>query len=391
VSEAATRSGAPLRLMLCAVEPSGDALGAALMRELRNKAPNVGFFGCGGALMRAEGLESLFPTEPFSVIGPVGALKALPAALRGAEALAKAAEANEADAAILIDGWSFARIAAKKIKQRAPGVKLIKYVAPQVWGSRPHRAKTVGELFDGVLTLFDFEPAWFEKEGVRTKFVGHSGFQAAAQGRGDGAALRERHGLGEGPLLAVLPGSRHAEVRRLMAAFRRTVEIVCETRPAFKTVIPAAPAVEEAVRAGATDWPGEVLVVGADERYQAYAAADAALVASGTATTELAISETPMVVGYRVDPLSALWVRSVATIRYLSMVNIAADRAIIPEFLQGDCQPEAMAAALAPLLTDTPERRAQLAAFPDALQKFGVGGPPAAALAAATILEWTAK
>ncbi len=387
----ANRSGAPLKLMLCAVEPSGDALGAALMRELYAKAPGVEIFGCGGALMKAAGLESLFSIDQFSVIGPVDAIKALPAALGSVHILEKTVEEKAADAVILIDGWSFARIAAKKIKQRAPEVKLIKYVAPQVWASRPHRAKTVAALFDGVLTLFDFEPAWFEKEGVRSKFVGHSVLQAAAEESSDDTAFRQRHGFGGGPLLAVLPGSRRNEVRRLMAPFRQTVEILRRTIPDLQTALVAAPTVEAEVRMAAADWPGDAVLIGADERYQAYSAATAGLVASGTATTELAICETPMVVGYCIDWASALWVRSVATIRYLSMINIAADREIIPEFLQGDCKPEAMAAALEPLLMGSRERYAQLAAFHDQLQKLGVGGPSAAALAAETILEWTAK
>ncbi len=391
MNEPTSGSGAPLKLMLCAVEPSGDALGAALMRALYNKTPDVEFFGCGGALMAAAGLESLFPIDRFSVIGPVDAIRALPAALRGANILAKMAEEKQVDAVILIDGWSFARIAAKKIKQRAPGVKLIKYVAPQVWASRAHRTKTVAALFDGVLTLFDFEPAWFKKEGVRTKFVGHSTFQAATQGRSDDDAFRKRHGFGDGPLLAVLPGSRHGEVRRLMAPYRRTVEILRDTIPELQTVLVAAPSVEAEVRMAAADWPGGVVLVGADARYQAYSAATAGLVASGTATTELAICATPMVVGYRVNWASALWVRRVATIRHASMINIAADAEIIPEFLQEDCKPDAMAGALVPLLADSLERRMQLEAFPEQLQKFGVGGPPAAALAAETILKWTMK
>ncbi len=391
MNASANRSGASLKLMLCAVEPSGDALGAALINELRKKSPDVEIFGCGGALMKAAGLESLFPIDPFSVIGPIDAMKALPAAHKAADALTLEAEAKSADAVILIDGWSFARIAAKKIKQRAPEAKLIKYVAPQVWASRPHRTKTVAALFDGILTLFDFEPAWFEKEGVRSKFVGHSTFQAAAQARDDDAAFRERHGLDDSPLLAVLPGSRNGEVRRLLAPYRQTVEILRKTIPDLQTALVAAPAVKPEVAMAAANWPGGAALIGAAERYQAYRAATAALAASGTATTELAICRTPMVVGYCIDWASALWVRNVATVRYLSMINIAAGREIIPEFLQGDCKPEAMAAALAPLLTGAAERRAQLEAFPEQLQKFGVGGPPAAALAAETILEWAAK
>ena len=168
MSARATGTG-PLRLLLSAVEPSADAIGAALMAALKERAPGVEFFGCGGPLMAKEGLESLFPIKVFSVIGPVSALKAWPAALSGARRLASAAASNNIDAAILIDSWSFSRIAAEKIKKAAPNAKLIKYVAPQVWASRPKRAHTVARLFDGVLTLFDFKKPWFEKAFSRHK------------------------------------------------------------------------------------------------------------------------------------------------------------------------------------------------------------------------------
>ncbi len=391
MSGAAIQTGAPLKLLICAVEQSGDALGAALIKSLKAKNSSLEFFGCGGPLMAETGLQSLFPIERFSVIGPVGALKALPLALRSADILADVAEKERVDASILIDGWSFARIAAKKIKKQQPAARIYKYVAPQVWASRPHRAKTVAALFDGVLTLFEFEPAWFEKEGAKARFVGHSGFQEAAKSAYDNEEFRNRYNLTSEKILAVLPGSRKSEVRRLLPLFRRTVEIVRSHTPLFRTIIPAAPSVVDQVEEAARDWPGGATVIPVDERYKAYNAADAALVASGTATTELAISKTPMVVGYQVDWASAMWIRSVVTVTHLSMINIAAGREIIPEFLQEGCKPEAMAAALAPLLNDSAERRAQLEAFPAQLEKFGIGGPPAADLAAETLLDWIAR
>ena len=374
--------------MFCAVEASGDALGAVLMEALKAKHSNIEFFGCGGVLMEAAGLESHFPIDPFSVIGPVAALKAAPAAFKRARELGALAAARQADAAILIDGWSFMRLAAKEIIKQAPATKRIKYVAPSVWGSRPGRAKQAAALYDGILTLFEFEPPWFEKDGVEALFVGHSAFQTAASKSNGGAAFRAKHNLQDKKLLAVLPGSRMGEVRRLTEPFQKTIEILRGVVPDFQLVIPAAPAVEQAVHASADQWLGGALIVGADERYDVYAAADAALAASGTATTELAINKTPMVVGYRFHPITAAWVKRIVTIKYASMVNIMADREVIPEFLQDKCQPEAMAEALAPLLSDTAERRAQLEDFPAQLAKVGVGGAPAAGLAADAVLRW---
>lgn len=389
---AATGAGeGALRILLTAVEPSADAIGAALMIALKAKSPDFRFYGCGGPMMAGEGLKSLFPITEFAVIGPVGALKALPAAMRGARDLAEAASAEKINAAILIDSWSFSRIAAEKIRQAAPNAKLIKYVAPQVWASRPKRAQTVARLFDGVLTLFDFENPYFEKAGVPVTAVGSSLFAAAANAKHDAAGFRAAHNLGAAPLLAVLPGSRDNEIKRLSAPFGETLRLLTETTPDLRVFVAMAPGKEKMARAATADWPCAPIYVGHGDRFDGFAAADAGLAASGTVTTELAIAGTPMVIGYRVDPLSAMWIRSVATVNYVALINLAADREIIPECLQEDCRPEAMAAALAPLMTATPERAGQLDAFPEILRTLGVGGRPPSEMAADAILRWIAS
>ncbi|NOX95141.1 MAG: lipid-A-disaccharide synthase [Alphaproteobacteria bacterium] len=378
----------PLTILLGAVEPSGDAIGAALMDALRAKAPDIRFIGCGGPLMAGKGLDSLFAIAPLSVMGPIDAFTAFPAALSGARKLAQAAASTHADAAILIDGWGFSRMAATQIKKRSKNTRLIKFVAPQVWASRPQRAKTLADLFYGVLTLFEFENQWLEQEGVATKFVGSPTFQHAAQQRPDGAGFRTCHNVGDAQLLAVLLGSRKGEVNRLNGPFRETVERLIAQRPGLRIVIPVAQAVEKDVSLLMEDWPGDPILVRGDDRFGAFAAADAALATSGTVTTELAIFNTPMICAYRVGPISAAWMRRVITTPYVSLINIAAGRAVIPEFLQENCLPDDMAAALSLLLEDTPARDEQLHAFPLALEKLGVGGPPAAECAAKTILSW---
>ncbi len=361
------------------------------MAALKARTPHIRFTGCGGKLMENEGLESQFPIERFAVIGPVGAIKALPAAMRGARLLAKNTSTDNIDAAVLIDSWAFSRMAAERIRKVSPETKVIKYVAPQVWASRPKRAHTAARLFDGILTLFEFENPYFERSGAKVRTVGSSTFQAALNEMGDPDGFRSRHGIGAGPLLAVLPGSRRDEVRRLAAPFGDTIELLMRDKPSLRVVIVVAPAVEREVRALTAAWPGRPVFITAAERFHAFAAADAALAASGTVTTELAINNTPMVIGYRVGPLTATWIRSVITTPHIALLNIAAGRAIIPEFLQENCRPEAMAATLAPLLGDSPERTAQLRAFPPLLAQLGVGGRPAADGAAETVLEWIGR
>lgn len=381
-------SASPLKIMLCALEPSADALGADLMASLRKSRPDAVFIGCGGPQMKAQGLDSLFPIDRFSVIGPGGALLALPAALKAVRALAAIAAQEKPDAAVLIDSWSFSKMAAKSLRKAAPDTKLFKYVAPQVWASRPERAATAAQLFDGVLCLFGFETSYFEKAGAVTRWVGHPGFQVASEHKSDTSAFRAKYDI-TGPLLAVLPGSRAAELRRHAAPFRGAIERLLLKFPDLRVAVPAAPGAEEAVRALVSDWPGGVVVVEGAERFDACRAADAALAASGTATAELAILGTPMAVAYKVDIVTELWARSVLTTPYVSLVSIAAGRLVAPEFLQRDCRADLLAGALAPLLRDGPERLDQLDAFP-AVTRTLTGDRPPGAAAAQAILEWLA-
>lgn len=376
-----------MKILLCALEPSADALGAALMASLREKIPHVSFVGCGGPQMTAQGLDSLFSIDQFSVIGPAAAIKALPAALTATASLARLAAAEQPAAAVFIDSWSFSRIAASRIKRSAPGVKLFKYVAPQIWASRPKRAEDAAKLFDGLLCLFEFEPPLFEKAGLRASWVGHAGFQCALNHPHNGAAFRARHELGAAPLLCVLVGSRRAELERHAGPFGETIRLAAEQTLDLRVALAAAPGMAPALRDVAQSWPGKPIVIEGDERFDAYQAADAALAASGTAIAELAIFDTPGVVAYRTDALTALWARRILTTPHVSLVNIAAGKAVMPEFLQSRCRADLMAPALLPLLEDSPARWAQLEAFPVIVRELTGARPPGLA-AADALLDW---
>ncbi len=378
----------PRKVMVCAAEPSGDALGAALIEHLKSKAPEMTISGCGGPAMAAQGLDSLIDIEDLSVIGPVDALRALPAALKGAALLADVAAAEETDAAVLIDSWAFSKMVAKRMRKRAPGMKLFKYVAPQVWASRPKRAETLADLFDGVVTLFDFEVPWFERAGAPTVGAGHPGFQKLTAERGGGDGFRARHDVGDAPLLILAPGSRRSEIKWMAEPFMRTVDMVAPGVPGLRIAIPVAPGRETAVKDAFAEWRHGPIFVGAEEKAAAFDAADAGLIASGTVSTELAICRTPMVVGYRAGWLTAAWAKSVVTTPYASLVNIAVDREIVPDFIQERCAPDLMAPALAAVLTDPAAREAQLSAFPASLERLGAGGAPAGERAADAILAW---
>ncbi len=374
--------------MMVAVEPPADTIGAAVMTALRARCPNIRFIGCGGDAMAAAGLKSAFPVDGFAVMGLWDAAKVAFSAFARARDLAALAAAEGADAAVFVDAWSFSRICATRFKKRAPHTALFKLAAPQVWATRPKRTEFVAEMFDGVLCLLPFEPPLFDAAGARARFIGNPNFQSAWRSRGDGADFRARHGVGDGPLLAVLLGSRKGEVNRLAEVMGETVARLAAQTPDLTVVAPLAPRIEERARAAIAKWPIKPIIPQAEEKYDAFAAADAALAASGTVTTELAINATPMVVAYKVDFLTAAWVRRAVITPYASIVNIAAGRAIAPEFLQENCTAEKMTAALAPLLRDGPERAAQLRGFDAVLSALGVDGPSAEDAAASTLLDW---
>jgi lipid-A-disaccharide synthase len=381
-------SAHPLKIMLAAVEPSADSIGASLMRELKILMPDAEFCGCGGPQMQREGLDSLFPIDAFAVMGATDVARVAPLAMKRARELAELAAAKAIDVAVFVDGWAFSRLATTRLRKLSPSTTSIKFVAPQVWASRPQRVKFVKKFFDGVLTLLPFEPAWFEREGVRAEFIGNPNFQTAWHSRGDGAAFRARHQLADEPLLAVLLGSRKGEVNRLAAPFREAVELLAREIPGLRVVSSLAEGVAPLARKKMADWPCDPILVGADEKYDAMAAATVALTASGTASTELAINRTPMVVAYKVDPLTGYWAKRVKTTPFASIINVAADRFVIPEFIQENCEGGYIAAALEALLNDPSTYVEQAEAFDVILKELGVDGPPAASLAAQRVIDW---
>ncbi len=378
------------KIMLAAVEPSADAIGASLMAEVRRRSPDAVFFGCGGVEMTREGLQGLFDIAPLSVIGFLDVIRAAPAAFSRADALVEAVVRDKPDIAVLIDGWAFSRLVAVRLKKFSPETAVVKLVAPQVWASRAGRVNFVKEHFDAVLCLLPFEPAYFARAGVRAEFIGNPNFQDAWRARGDGTAFRARHRLGESPVLIVMLGSRRAEISRLARPFGEAVSLLADRIKGLRVVSPAAPSVDRQARAKLSKFAGDPLIVGPDEKYDAMAAANVGLTASGTASTELAINRTPMVVGYKLDPLSAIWARSVLKTPFVSIINVAGGRFIIPELLQGDCEGPNLAGALLPLFTDPETYVEQGAAFDRILKSLGVDGAPAVEIAAERILEWAA-
>jgi len=281
---------------------------------------------------------------------------------------------------------SFAYAVIKRVRRStAPKVH---YVAPTVWAWRPWRVHKFRKNFDRLLTLLPFEPPYFERVGLAATFVGHPILESAA-GQGDGAAFRARHGIArDARVLAVLPGSRSGEVGRLAPVLGPALQRIAAAVPGLRLAVPTVPNVADAVRAMAAGWPGDpVVTVDTAEKYDAFAAADAAIAASGTVSLELAMAGVPPVIVYKLSPLTAAIVRRMVRVRYASLVNIILDRMAVPELLQGDATPERIADAALAFLQN-PERAAMAVADQQAgLAAMAAGDEPPSRQAARAVLD----
>jgi lipid-A-disaccharide synthase len=380
----------PINLMLICGEPSGDQLGGQLMAGLKAVAgDSVKISGVGGPAMAAQGLNTLFSLNDTAVMGLREVVPKIPVILRRVREAADFALQTRPDAVVLIDSPDFTHRIAQRLKRIDPSVPTINYVAPQVWASRSYRARKMARYFDLVLALLPFEAPFFEKYGLHAKFVGHPAIERAGRIKG-GAALRARLGIApDAPLLAVLPGSRTNEIRFILPVFRETVALLKDRIPGLQTALPTVPHVEARVREATKDWPVPLVVLDAEEdKFAAFDAANAALAASGTVTTELALARTPMVVAYRVGAVTYALARPLFKLPFFTLVNLLLDRGAVPEFLQGAAKPETLAREAEKLLTDDRARAAQVADLEMAARLLGQGEEAPSLRAAHAIIDF---
>ncbi|WIE52989.1 lipid-A-disaccharide synthase [Pseudomonas sp. GM17] len=342
-----------LRIALVAGEASGDILGAGLMRALKAQHPAVEFIGVGGPLMQAEGLTSYFPMERLAVMGLVEVLGRLRELLARRKKLVQTLIAEKPDVFIGIDAPDFNLNIELQLRQA--GIKTVHYVSPSVWAWRQKRVLKIREGCDLMLTLFPFEARFYEEKGVPVRFVGHS-LADAIPLEADRAAARAELGLPEGPLVALMPGSRGGEVGRLGALFLDAAQRLRALRPGVRFVMPCASPERrtqlEELLAG-RDLPLTLLN---GQSHQALAACDAVLIASGTATLEALLYKRPMVVAYRLAPLTFWILKRMVKSPYISLPNLLAQRLLVPELLQDDATAEALAQTLSPLIEDGQEQ-----------------------------------
>ncbi len=346
----------PRRFLLIAGEASGDLLGAGLIQALRARHPDAEFAGIGGDAMRRAGCQTWFDSSELSLMGLVEVLRHLPRLLRLRGELRRRALDWRPDMAIGIDAPDFNLPVERWLKRR--GIRTVHYVSPSVWAWKEKRAAKIGRSADLVLCLFPMEPPIYARHHVDARFVGHPMADAIPE-HCDRAAARAALGLPEGvPVLAVLPGSRLGEIDRLGETFFEAAWRVREQLPELHLVVPAANAGCRALLAeqlGRSVLPADTtrLVVDGHAR-EAMIAADVVLLASGTATLEAMLVKRPMVVGYRVSPLTYRIVKALDLIKVdrFALPNILSGQDLAPELIQDQCTPDRLAEAVLGWLRD---------------------------------------
>jgi lipid-A-disaccharide synthase len=374
-------------VFLIATEESGDRLGANLMKVLRQRLGGaVRFEGVGGQFMAREGLTSLFAIEELSIIGLAAVVKQLPKVLRLIRETASAVMRVQPDVLVIIDSPDFTHRVARRVRARDPAIPIIDYVSPSVWAWRPGRARAMRTYVDHVLALLPFEPEYYRKlHGPPCSYVGHPLIEQITTLRPN---LDEQQRRNEAPpVLLVLPGSRRSEIVHHLAIFGEALSRLKAEAVAFELILPTMPHLSEMVGESVKPWTVTPrIVVGEQEKRAAFRIASAALAKSGTVTLELALAGVPMITAYRVGEVEAWVLRRAIKVNSVILANLVLGENVIPEFLQQDCTPEKLLRGLREILSDSPLRRRQVAAFAGVDAIMSTGNQPPGVRAADIVL-----
>lgn len=347
-------------VFLVAAERSGDLLGAGLARELKAlTAGDVRLSGIGGSAMAEQGIVSATSIEGLNILGWIDGLKAYK---RVKQAVSEAVEAiltSKPDVVVLIDSWGFTLRVARGVRAADPSIRLVKYVGPQVFATRPGRAATLAASVDELLTILSFDAPYYEAHGLPVTFVGNPTLERLPTG--DGAAFRTRHAVrADEPVLVVLPGSRPSEIRRMVPPFINGLNRLVRDHGDLRLVLPVADPVADLVDAAIAEHPvlRAAIRVGEAEKVDAFAAADLALACSGTVVTELATAGVPTIASYKLGWITWALVRAFNLLKtpHISLVNIAADTRLVPEIIQLNCTGKVLAREVESLLCDAQGR-----------------------------------
>ncbi|WP_332119462.1 lipid-A-disaccharide synthase [Azorhizobium caulinodans] len=379
--------GKPLDVFVVAGEESGDVLGGALLAALKAQAPQgVTFRGIGGTRMAGQGLKSLFPMDDLTAIGFGAVLSKLRTILKRLKETVEAICAAPPDVLVLIDAPDFTHRVAAKVRKRRPDIPIVKYVSPTVWAWRSGRAKAMRPYTDRLLALLPFEPEVHARlGGPVTDYVGHPLLEHLEDLRPSAEEAARR--ASDPPLVLALPGSRRAELERLGAIFGEALGRVAVERP-IEVVLPTLPRLVPKVLAMVARWPVPVrIVTDAGEKHAVFRQARAALAASGTVTLELGLAGVPTVAAYKLSEWEAKIAPHVLHLTTVILANLVIGENVVPEFLQKDCTPEKLSAALLETLAEGPARARQLEGFAKLDAIMGADDAPPSQRAAAVVLE----
>lgn len=377
------------RIFLVAAEPSGDLLGREVADELRKTNPELVMAGIGGVEMAKAGLRSSIDTTPLSVLGLFEGLKAYPDVVRLADQAVAEIVAFKPDAVVLVDSWGFMLRVAQRLRKIDPAIRIIKLIGPQVWASRPGRAKTLAACVDHLLCIHDFEVPYYEPFGLKTTTIGNPALSRVEPGNGE--AFRRAYGLSAtAQTLLVLPGSRRSEIARVAPALVEAAYELKMTHSQLEVICAPAESVAAPFMEAFPDIRRWVTVVkGAEDRLNAMATADLALACSGTVTTELAVQRTPMIVGYKTGWITWALARGfLFKPTHITLLNIVSDdMEIVPEYVQTRLTTSLVAEKAASLLAEPDRLSALVLAQDEALERMGGTTASAARIAADAIVE----
>jgi len=375
------------KLYFTSAEPSGDVFAVEVINAIRNIKVDIGMRATGGAALGDQCEISGIDSSPLNVLGLWEGVKAYRDVRRISSEIASDIIEHKPDAVILVDSWGLSLRVAHKVRAQNPDIKLIKLIGPQVWASRPGRAKTLANTVDHLLCIHAFEEPFYKPFKLKTTIIGQPALARSQRLSGD--AFREAHNIDEGrEMLLLLPGSRRAEIERVGPPLIEAAYMLAKARPDLKIVIAPALNVFSQFKLTFPDLPEEWIVLEDEtQRYEAMAGATLALSCSGTVNTELAVQNTPFITGYKIGNISWLLLKNILmTANYITLLNMAADEMVAPELLQNAFTGDALAKAATRLLDHPEALERQREAQDAALLKMGYGGEPAASIAAKAIL-----
>ncbi|MDX1923665.1 MAG: lipid-A-disaccharide synthase [Rickettsiaceae bacterium] len=337
------------KIYIIAGEKSGDKIGASIIKELNKQYGGLSFAGVGGSAMNEMGLTSLFPIEQISLIGFIEIIPHIFRLRRLINDTVIHIQEFKPDLVITIDSPGFSTRVVQKAKEIIRS-KFVHVVAPTVWAYKPSRAKKFARLYDLMLTLLPFEPPYFEQEGLKTIFIGHFIHEQTISK--DPKIFREKYCIRpEEKLLTLLPGSREGEVKMHMPIFIKTIKLLRKKMNIKVVILASSEAIQKLISSYRQEEDLFDTIVVEDEASSLYAASNVALAKSGTNNLEILMHDLPLVICYKINFISWIYIKLYILVKFANLVNIMSKRMIIPEFIQSDCTPEKLSDAIEDLLT----------------------------------------